>query len=232
MKATGASKARLAQGRWRRVSMWAGAPVLAVLLAGCPAVSTTHAQSNGAAASRAAQLPAANVPTTTSTAPLITTSTAPAPVPAPVMTITCPTVGGASPAFGHDITATSPYTVAIDYGDGDRYSNDSQHLDAVFTHTYQSAGTFTVSAVVTDYFGQQAMSTCVYAWAPLAAAQPAPAPAGGDTYTNVDGNQVPGPVSADSPPAGATARCNDGTYSFSQHRQGTCSHHGGVAQWL
>jgi len=33
-------------------------------------------------------------------------------------------------------------------------------------------------------------------------------------------------------PPGATARCNDGTYSFSQHHSGTCSHHGGVAQWL
>lgn len=32
--------------------------------------------------------------------------------------------------------------------------------------------------------------------------------------------------------AGATAICRDGTYSFSQHRRGTCSHHGGVAQWL
>jgi hypothetical protein len=34
------------------------------------------------------------------------------------------------------------------------------------------------------------------------------------------------------PPPGATARCRDGTYSFSQHRSGTCSHHGGVAVWL
>ncbi len=32
-------------------------------------------------------------------------------------------------------------------------------------------------------------------------------------------------------PAGATAKCADGTYSFSQHRSGTCSHHGGVTQW-
>jgi Protein of unknown function (DUF3761) len=37
---------------------------------------------------------------------------------------------------------------------------------------------------------------------------------------------------ADTPPPGATARCRDGTYSFSQHHQGTCSHHGGVAEWL
>lgn len=34
------------------------------------------------------------------------------------------------------------------------------------------------------------------------------------------------------PPPGATARCRDGTYSYSKHRSGTCSHHGGVAQWL
>src|SRR5207245_617750 len=26
--------------------------------------------------------------------------------------------------------------------------------------------------------------------------------------------------------------CNDGTFSFSLHHSGTCSHHGGVATWL
>jgi hypothetical protein len=40
------------------------------------------------------------------------------------------------------------------------------------------------------------------------------------------------PVSAPAPPAGATAECKDGTYSFSQTRSGTCSHHGGVKRWL
>lgn len=34
------------------------------------------------------------------------------------------------------------------------------------------------------------------------------------------------------PPPGATAQCRDGTYSYSQHHSGTCSHHGGVARWL
>lgn len=33
-------------------------------------------------------------------------------------------------------------------------------------------------------------------------------------------------------PVGATAQCRDGTYSYSQHRSGTCSDHGGVATWL
>lgn len=30
----------------------------------------------------------------------------------------------------------------------------------------------------------------------------------------------------------ATARCQDGTYSRSSHHSGTCSGHGGVAEWL
>lgn len=51
-------------------------------------------------------------------------------------------------------------------------------------------------------------------------------------YTNVDGNTVQSPTYYPSAPAGATAQCKDGTYSFSQHRSGTCSHHGGVATWL
>jgi hypothetical protein len=68
---------------------------------------------------------------------------------------------------------------------------------------------------------------------------PTPVPAsvptsstGGDGYTNSDGNYVPSPTQADVAPAGATAQCRDGSYSFSQHRSGTCSYHGGVANWL
>lgn len=51
-------------------------------------------------------------------------------------------------------------------------------------------------------------------------------------YTNVDGNRVQSPTYYSSVPAGATAICRDGTYSFSKNRRGTCSHHGGVAKWL
>ncbi|MCA9391402.1 MAG: DUF3761 domain-containing protein [Candidatus Magasanikbacteria bacterium] len=52
------------------------------------------------------------------------------------------------------------------------------------------------------------------------------------TYTNTAGNEVPSPYYAPSAPAGASAKCRDGTYSFSQSRRGTCSRHGGVAEWL
>ncbi|MEK7605785.1 MAG: DUF3761 domain-containing protein [Patescibacteria group bacterium] len=51
-------------------------------------------------------------------------------------------------------------------------------------------------------------------------------------YTNSAGNEVHSPAYSNSVPAGATAICGDGTYSFSQSRRGTCSHHGGVSQWL
>jgi len=56
-------------------------------------------------------------------------------------------------------------------------------------------------------------------------------PTSGRSYINVDGVRVPSPVFSETRPAGATARCRDGSYSFSQHRRGTCSWHGGVAIW-
>jgi hypothetical protein len=63
-----------------------------------------------------------------------------------------------------------------------------------------------------------------------AAAPPAtPAACGSDYYRNSSGACVHRPSSN---PAGATAQCKDGSYSYSQHRSGTCSGHGGVKQWL
>ena len=51
-------------------------------------------------------------------------------------------------------------------------------------------------------------------------------------YTNSRGERVQSPTYYQTAPAGATALCRDGTYSFSRSRRGTCSHHGGVARWL
>lgn len=51
-------------------------------------------------------------------------------------------------------------------------------------------------------------------------------------YKNREGRCIQRPVKQSSPPAGATAKCRDGSYSFSRSRSGTCSHHGGVEQWL
>ncbi len=56
----------------------------------------------------------------------------------------------------------------------------------------------------------------------------------GPGYVNSRGEWVPSPARtlSDSAPPGASAHCRDGTYSFSRSRSGTCSHHGGVAEWL
>jgi hypothetical protein len=51
----------------------------------------------------------------------------------------------------------------------------------------------------------------------------------GSGYINSDGNYIGSPSND---PTGASAQCNDGTYSYSASRRGTCSHHGGVARWL
>lgn len=53
-------------------------------------------------------------------------------------------------------------------------------------------------------------------------------------YRTRDGQEVHSPAKStnDQVPAGASAKCWDGTFSFSQHRRGTCSHHGGVQNWF
>ncbi|AOJ79674.1 hypothetical protein WS86_02870 [Burkholderia savannae] len=79
------------------------------------------------------------------------------------------------------------------------------------------------------------------AFAPAFAYSPSAPAVGGeadldrhDTYRNRDGETVHAPAHSKSgrAPEGATARCRDGAYSFSRHRRGTCSGHGGVAAWL
>ncbi len=48
------------------------------------------------------------------------------------------------------------------------------------------------------------------------------------TSTSSAPSRTEAPVSAGN---GATARCNDGTYSYAAHHQGACSRHGGVAEF-
>ena len=50
------------------------------------------------------------------------------------------------------------------------------------------------------------------------------------TYINAAGNEVCRPYASSTPPPGATARCRNGEYSFSQTPRGTCSGNGGVAE--
>lgn len=105
-----------------------------------------------------------------------------------------------------------------------------------------------------NYVRYASLSGNKYRFVPVAAKPvqtPAPAPAAttsettntgvndtnlsnNNTYVNTSGTTVHSPADSTdgSVPAGATAQCVDGTYSFSQTHSGTCSHHGGVANWL
>ena len=49
--------------------------------------------------------------------------------------------------------------------------------------------------------------------------------------TQVSGETVQRPERDSRAPAGWTAVCRDGTYSFSENRRAACSSHGGVALW-
>jgi hypothetical protein len=68
----------------------------------------------------------------------------------------------------------------------------------------------------------------------LQATAPATTPSAcaADYYRNINGVCVHRPIRSSSVPQGASAQCRDGSYSFSRHRKGTCSHHGGVTKWL
>jgi hypothetical protein len=70
--------------------------------------------------------------------------------------------------------------------------------------------------------------------APKAAAAPAPAaaPAAAKPSAMAKSAAAPTTAASASDPAGASAKCKDGTYSHSKHHSGTCSKHGGVAEWL
>lgn len=99
-----------------------------------------------------------------------------------------------------------------------------------------SSGTPTSSTAVTPAVQSQT-ANIEQQVAPSPVAQPQVEPqqnnlSNNNYYTNSDGNAVHSPAYSNTVPAGATAQCRDGTYSFSQHRSGTCSSHGGVAIWL
>ena len=82
-----------------------------------------------------------------------------------------------------------------------------------------TTSTSTGKGTCSGHGGVQKAGTSAASAAPSAAAPAAAKSAPTATAGNTD-------------PTGATAKCKDGTYSKSQHHSGTCSSHGGVAQWL
>jgi hypothetical protein len=93
-------------------------------------------------------------------------------------------------------------------------------------HTAVCAGTISLADAQAKFLVAAPLAT-------PATAAPTSQPATQPRATQPPATEPPATAApAPQAPAGATAICVDGTYSFSQTRSGTCSHHGGVAQWL
>lgn len=71
---------------------------------------------------------------------------------------------------------------------------------------------------------KQFMATCLHVGTPMAA--PTPPPSAMPAPAKLTPPSTAGAAGA------ATAKCRDGSMSYSVHHSGSCSHHGGVAQFL
>jgi len=97
-----------------------------------------------------------------------------------------------------------------------------------FRLRYRSTGSCGECWTITDLTGTGARHLRNRSPAPGATA-PTSGTCPSDYYRNSSGHCIHRPSSD---PAGATALCVDGTYSYSEHASGTCSYHGGVARWI
>ncbi len=118
--------------------------------------------------------------------------------------------------------------------------DSSQLADAERTHVQQAAHQRNFNNCLHRYSGCDSSQLTASEQASItvnkpdgAAAEPTPAQTTPPHfYINKDGQRVQSPTYSKTVPAGATAQCRDGTYSFSRNHRGTCSHHGGVSRWL
>ena len=79
---------------------------------------------------------------------------------------------------------------------------------------------------------KQFMTTCLAAGSPGGAPAPVATPMAHPNMTAAPAQQAMSAPAAGAMPTGATAKCKDGTFSMSKHHSGSCSRHGGVAQFL
>jgi hypothetical protein len=110
------------------------------------------------------------------------------------------------------------------------WGEDKQNVGAL-----PNGGQLCATGTITQYHGgaEIVLHNSANWYVPKTQSVPSPQLSNDSHYTNSDGQRVHSPAySSGGVPAGATALCGDGTYSFSQHRSGTCSRHGGVAKWL
>jgi Protein of unknown function (DUF3761) len=106
-----------------------------------------------------------------------------------------------------------------------------------------TTSTATGRGACSGHGGVQKAAKSTAAAAPTAAESPAPAAAPVAAASTAAPKAAPAASKAapaakaaattgNTDPTGATAKCKDGTYSKSKQHKGSCSHHGGVAEFL
>jgi hypothetical protein len=140
-------------------------------------------------------------------------------------------------ATGLLAVASNPATAAAKKKAAKPADATGQCDDGTYTRAKNQQGACSSHGGVKTWYGEPAAA------APAPAAKtsrvPKPARTSAPTTTAEPEAAPPAPVTKTpaktAPPAGtpadATAKCKDGTYSHSKHHSGTCSHHGGVAEW-
>ncbi|MEU7087692.1 DUF3761 domain-containing protein [Streptomyces achromogenes] len=126
-----------------------------------------------------------------------------------------PTESGSSDDYGEDDSST----VSGAGEDSSEDSDDSSSTVAGAGDDYSDDSSSTVAGTGDDYSDDSASSG-------------SGSSTGGSDSSGDDSSSSSSSGGSPQAPSGATAQCNDGTYSYSAHRRGTCSHHGGVAVWL
>ena len=133
----------------------------------------------------------------------------------------CSRHGGVDhPMGGGAAASAAPATASAPAGGAAAANATFQCKDGTYSTAKTSQG------ACSRHGGVDHALTAAPAAAPTAAAPPAAA--GGATAASGKAPTMARPADA---PANATAKCRDGTYSASQQHSGSCSHHGGVAEW-
>lgn len=207
---------------------------LAALIGSTSAYGATHPLPDAPAQVAAATTPSATTAAKPKTSPTptrtVTPTPTPSPTPTPVVTTKAVTETSRIP-FGSTTVQSSTLARGTT-------TVTTPGVRGVTTRTYTvtytdgvESGRVLMSERVTTPPVTQVTTVGTYV-APAAPAAPAAPTCSNGTYVNSAGATVCRPEAASSAPAGATAQCVDGAYSYSQSRRGTCSGHGGVATWL
>jgi hypothetical protein len=147
-------------------------------------------------------------------------------------------VNGGCTVLGRDTSTAKPAQFSQNILDND-LRVDPGKPGARIVYAYNPTGARTQGIIQLSLTSNGAAPT---SGGPTCAAVPPPPPSptprppggggGGGGGATCDGTPAPNSCQVGNGPPPATARCNDGLWSCSQNRSGTCSGHGGVACWV